>query len=197
MVPPAARLGAVWRTSRAPNAAKKPIAPHQRAAAKRKRALRRVSSVLAHPLGGHGRGEEARFESAAEEKTPRLAPALSVRARPVVHVHADEPVRLLSREAAREAHRVGEGLFAVRERVDDGAREAARHAGDRLLSDVLPHHVPAEREGKAGVGLPERAEIGEEPEPLLLPRELSLLDEEARVDLAPGDQLSGPVERHT
>src|SRR5207244_2231546 len=98
IVPPAWRLGAFWSTRRAPAAAKKAIAPHQSAAPKRKteRARRTGRSDLAHPLGRDEGGKEALLVAAAQEEPHGLAPALAVRARPVVHVHADEPVGLLA-----------------------------------------------------------------------------------------------------
>ena len=79
--------------------------------------------------------------------------------------------------------------------MDDRAREAPRDASDRLLADVLPHDVPAERERQAGLVLPESAEVGEEPEALVLPGELPLVNEDARVHLAARDGLADPIER--
>ena len=53
---------------------------------------------------------------------------------------------------------------------------------------------PPSGRGRDRLLLPEGAEVAEEPEALLLPRQLPLVDHDARVDLARGDRLADAVE---
>ena len=68
-----------------------------------------------------------------------------------------------------------------------GLLEDGRQVEGPILWHVATHRDGAERQRQAGVALPPRAEVEHALEALLLPRQLALVDHDARGDIARGD----------
>src|ERR1700693_3186201 len=96
--------------------------------------------------------------AAVKEELDGLAFFGAVAPRPVVDVHADEPVGAGTVEPPRIAHRVGQGRLTVSQAVLDRARERAGDAGDPLGAEIPPDDVAAERERQSRLLLPPAAE---------------------------------------
>ena len=67
---------------------------------------------------------------------------------------------------------------------------------DRLRAEVAADDVAAQRQRQAGLLLPPDAEIDDQVQPLILERELPLVDDEAGVESPVGDRVEDLVERH-
>jgi len=84
----------------------------------------------------------------------------------------------------------------MRQAVLDRARERAGDAGDPLGPQVPAHDVAAERQREARLLLPPPAEVHDLLQALVRERELPLVDQEPRGDLAVAHGFLDAVERH-
>jgi hypothetical protein len=187
------RVGRIRKESGATAAAKKIGAPRAAASASRCR-MRTGAASLSGALNSAGPrsrfpdvfrddgGREPGRVRPVEEELDRPPPLRAVAAGPPVDVHADEAVRLPPLEAARIAHRVRERLLPVGQAVFDRAGQGPRDPRDPLRAEIAPHDVAAERQRKAGLGLPPPAQVLDLRETLLRERELPLVDQDSRVE---------------
>ena len=123
------------------------------------------------------------------------AALVAVVARQLVDVHVDEAVAALGVHAAAEAERVLERLLAMLERGVDRLAQDLRHVARRLLAEVAPHGVDAERKRQARFEQPPLAEVEALLEAFVAVGQLPLVDQQPRVRAARRDLRLDLVER--
>ena len=123
---------------------------------------------------------------------------LAVVQRPVVDVHADEPVGAdgVVFDATRVARRVAERLFAIAQGVVDALGQQAAQPYLQRIVQVPSDAVGAQRQRAAGLAGPPRPEVDDALQALVAEGQLPLVDHHAGVDLSGLDDVEDAVERH-
>src|SRR5690606_40692709 len=91
-----------------------------------------TGAELLYELHLHPLRDDSGLRGAVQQQLHRLAAALAVVDRPLIHVHPDELVGALVADAAVEARGVPESVAPIGDRVLDAGAEAARHPRDDL-----------------------------------------------------------------
>src|SRR6266516_3975009 len=135
-----------------------------------------------HERDFHRPREQARALSPPQQLGHGATPLGTVVDGVRVHVHPDEPVGARVIESAAESLRVRERLRAVPQSVLDARFQVARDVAHERGSQVAPHHVAAEGERQAVCLLvPPLAHVDPEVQTAVAVRELSFVDQEARI----------------
>ena len=132
-------------------------------------------------LSSTGRRVEADRLGAAEQLGHGLASLVAVVLGQLVDVHADEAVGEPLVETAPELHRVLHRLLAVVEPGADRFAQHLRQVVQHLLAEIAPRDVDAERQRQARLEQPPLAEVDRLLEAERRVRQLSLVDQQARV----------------
>src|SRR5262245_37917308 len=134
-------------------------------------------------LDGDGGGDDSGAMALVEQATHCLAAPRAVVERPVVDVHADETVRQLARHVASVAQGIGQSVLAMRQRVADTLLQQSADLPHGVVPQVTADDVAAQRQWQAGALLPPDAEVGHQAQPLVLEGELSLVNDQARIEV--------------
>src|SRR5262245_47295715 len=103
-----------------------------------------------------------------EQALYRLLTAWAIVKRPIIHVHADEPVREAAIHVTRITQGIGELLLAMLQAVADTLFQKPADLADNFVSQVAANHVAAQRQRQARFLLPPDAQIDEEAQSLVL-----------------------------
>src|SRR3954469_10281259 len=163
------------------------------------RAARRSSSAInsvVNELHRHRPGYDTRLDAFVEEKANGTAAALAVIERPVVDIHSYESVGFVAVEAPGVPHRVIQRVLAVVEAVGNALAEMARHLPLKVGWHVLPNDVAAQGKRKSGLLQPPRSHVSDEMKTVVLVSELSLMNEETRVNFTVEHSAIDLIERY-
>src|SRR5437762_5159869 len=120
----------------------------------------------------------------------RLPPALAVIERQTVHVHADEAVRARLIEAAAELHGMAHGFVTMIEAETDAVVKQAGKRRDGRRAELALDDIAAKRQRQpAGAIGPPLSEVDDLPQPFVLVRDLTLVNQQT------GGNLAGEIGR--
>ncbi len=111
-----------------------------------------------------------------------------------VHVHPDKAVGPICIEPTAEALGMSQGLGSVRQAVFDARLQVARNGAHQLTAQVASDHVAAQRQREPCLLIPPLTHVRPEVQPAVRKSELPLVDQEARVGFAGGDELLDLIE---
>src|ERR1700733_14593822 len=132
-------------------------------------------------------GDDAAIVAHGEQLANGVLAVFAVVEGALVDVHTDEAVGQGGVEIAGELHGVGQGLFAIVERVRDAVAQGGGGGGEGLRAEGAADGVAAEGEGKTGLFAPPLAEVEELDEAVVGIGELAFVDDEAGFELSGDD----------
>src|ERR1700733_7393843 len=139
-------------------------------------------------------GDDAAIVAHGEQLANGVLAVFAVVEGALVDVHTDEAVGQGGVEIAGELHGVGQGLFAIVERVLDAVAQGVGGGEEGFRAEGAADGVAAEGEGKTGLFAPPLAEVEELDEAIVGVGELAFVDDEAGVELACYDRGEDLVE---
>ena len=100
------------------------------------------------------------LDATVQEDSNSLPATLAVVKRPVVDVHPDERIGILSLKTSGVAHGVIQRARAVLQTIGDTLPEVSRHFPLQLVVQIFANDIPAKGKGKPGLAEPPLAHVG-------------------------------------
>ncbi len=119
-------------------------------------------ATLLYKLRLDERGDYSRAVAFGEKTADSVAAARTEVERPIVDVHAHEPIGLGSIEIAAVLERIIERLVAMRQSVLDALVKQSVHVANDCGAEIFADTVGAERQRQIGLFVPPLAEIDDE-----------------------------------
>src|SRR5919204_1043041 len=122
-------------------------------------------------------GNDAGGHTAREELPDGASPGFAVVERPVVHVHADERIRLRPIQAARVLHGMVERGLSVLESIRDAFVQVTGDRSHEWIAEVAANDVPSERQRQPRLSEPPFTQVCYQMKAVVRIRELAFVDE--------------------
>ena len=117
-----------------------------------------------------------------QQSAHRLAAARAEIERPIVHVHADEPVGLGAIQIAAILQSVVERFVAMLQAVRDAFLEQPVDVANGLGAQILAERVGAQRQRQAGFVVPPLAQIDDQLQTAIAVGQLPFVDDQPGID---------------